>query len=131
MKNSIKTSNTPCHWFLDNKLSIHFGKEKTKTILFSPKSLSKSAKPLMIVKCNDVILKQYPFIEYLGCLLNNTLSSENMAVKVLTKVNGWLKFLNRQSEYLKPRLWCRVCNTIIQPHFDYVSSAWYQSLGKG
>ena len=49
--------NTLCDWFLDNKLSIHFGKEKTKTILFSPKNLSKSAEPL-IVKCNDLTLKQ-------------------------------------------------------------------------
>ena len=47
--------NTLCDWFLDNKLSIHFGEEKTKTILFSPKNLSKSAEPL-IVKRNDVIL---------------------------------------------------------------------------
>ena len=39
--------NTLCDWFLDNKLSIHFGEEKTKTILFSPKNLSKSAEPLM------------------------------------------------------------------------------------
>ena len=29
--------NSLCDWFLDNKLSIHFGEDKTKTILFSPK----------------------------------------------------------------------------------------------
>ena len=33
-----------CDWFLDNKLSIHFGEEKTKTILFSPKNLRKRAR---------------------------------------------------------------------------------------
>ena len=27
-----------CDWFLDNKLSIHFGEDKTKSILFSSKN---------------------------------------------------------------------------------------------
>ena len=54
-----------------------------------------------------------------------------MAVKVLTKVNGRLRSLYRQSKYLNQRLRCMLCNTIIQPHFDYVSSAWYPNLGKG
>ena len=35
--------NTLCDWFIDNKLSIHFWEEKTKTILFTPKNFSKSA----------------------------------------------------------------------------------------
>ena len=40
-----KDFNTLCDWFLDNKLSIHFGEDKTKTILFSP---PKKAKVLTI-----------------------------------------------------------------------------------
>ena len=51
-----------------------------------------------------------------------------MAEKVLEKVNGRLKFLYRQSEYLNKRLRRMHCNTIIQPHFDYASSAWYPNL---
>ena len=122
--------NSLCDWFLDNKLSIHFGEDKTKTILFSPKNLSKGAEPL-IVKRNDVTLKQFSSVEYLGCLLDSTLSGEEMAVKVLTKVNGRLRFLYRQGKYLNKRLRRMLCNTIIQPHFDYASSAWYPNLGKG
>ncbi len=37
--------NTLCDWFVDNKLSIHFGEDKTKSILFSPKNLRKRAEP--------------------------------------------------------------------------------------
>ena len=29
--------NSLCEWFIDNKLSIHFGEEKTKSILFGTK----------------------------------------------------------------------------------------------
>ena len=30
--------NTLYDWFVDNKLSIHFGEDKTKSILFSPET---------------------------------------------------------------------------------------------
>ena len=73
--------NSLCDWFLDNKLSIHFGEDKTKTILFSPKNLSKNAAPL-IIKRKEIVLKQHTFVEYLGCLLDNTLSGKDMAEKV-------------------------------------------------
>ena len=65
---------------------------KKKSVLFSPKNLSKNAAPL-IVKRNDIILKQHNFVEYLGCLLDNTLSGKDMAEKVLDKVNGRLNIL--------------------------------------
>ena len=122
--------NSLCDWFLDNKLSIHFGEDKTKTILFSPKNLSKRAAPI-IVKRNDITLKQHSCVEYLGCLLDNTLTGKDMAEKVLEKVNGRLRFLYRQSKFLNKRLRRMLCNTLIQPHFDYASSAWYPNLSKG
>jgi len=37
-----------CDWFVDNKLSIHFGEDKTKSILFSNKRKAKTASPLNI-----------------------------------------------------------------------------------
>ena len=33
-----KTFSNICDWFVDNKLSIHFGEDKTKSILFSTKN---------------------------------------------------------------------------------------------
>ena len=47
------------------------------------------------------------------------------------KVNGRLRFLYRQGKYLNPRLRRMLCNTIIQPHFDYACSAWYPNLTQG
>ena len=128
MKNLIRIS--LCYWFLDNNLSITFGEDKTKTILFSPKNLKKRAEPLL-VKRNGVILKKLSSVEYLGCLIDSVLSDEDMALKVLTKVNGKLRFLYRQGKYLNKRLRRMLCNTIIQPHFDYASSAWYPNLSRG
>ena len=37
-----------CDWFVDNKLSIHFGEDKTKSILFCSKDKLKNSKTLNI-----------------------------------------------------------------------------------
>ena len=37
-----------CEWFLDNKLSIHFGEDKTKSILFGSKHKLKKVGKLNI-----------------------------------------------------------------------------------
>ena len=67
---------------------------------------------------------------YLGCILEKTVSWESMAHKVISKVNARLKFLQWKNKYLTPNLHCLLCNTSIQPHFDYACSAWYPDLSK-
>ena len=37
-----------CDWFIDNKLSIHFGEDKTKSILFASQRKSRTIKKLNI-----------------------------------------------------------------------------------
>ena len=83
--------NSLCKWFIDNKFSIHFGKEKTKCILFGTKGHLKSQTDLNI-KYGDIKLKQHSKVTYLGCILDNNLSGESMATKVLGLVNGGLNF---------------------------------------
>ena len=67
---------------------------------------------------------------YLGCLLDETLSGESMALKVINKINSRLRFLYRKNRFLSPRLRRLLCNSLIQPHFDYACSAWYPNLNK-
>ena len=47
----MKTLKT-CDWFVDNKLSIHFGEDKKKSILFASKRRAKNIRQLNI-KCKD------------------------------------------------------------------------------
>ena len=49
---------TLCDWYVDNKLSIHFVEDKTKSILFGSKHKIKKSKPLK-VQYNDIKIKQY------------------------------------------------------------------------
>ena len=64
-----------CDWFVENKLSIHFGEDKTKAILFGSKYKIKKAEKLQI-RYHDIEIKQHSNVTYLGCVLNNTLSSQ-------------------------------------------------------
>ena len=51
-----------------------------------------------------------------------------MALKVINKINSRLKFLHRKNKFLTPALRRLLCNALVQPHFDYASSAWYPNL---
>ena len=121
--------NSLCEWFIDNKLSIHFGEEKTKSILFGTKGHLKNQKDLNI-KYGDIKIKQHSKVTYLECVLDNDLSGESMATKVLGLINGRLKFLYRKQRFLTYPLRRLLCNALIQPHYDYACSAWYPSRSK-
>ena len=118
-----------CEWFVDNRLSIHFGDDKTKSILFSSKHNLKKGNQINIVYKNNII-KQHSKVPYLGCILDETLSGESMALKVIQKINMKLRFLYRKNKFLTPLLRRMLCNAIIQPHFDYACLVWYSNLTK-
>ena len=119
-----------CNWFVDNKLSIHFWEDnRTKSILFTSKRKFTNARKLN-VRYKNIKIKQHSEITYLGCVLDETLSGENMALKGLNKINGKLKFLYRKNKFLTPTLRRILWNVIIQPHFDYACSARYVDLNE-
>ena len=100
-----KNFNSLCDWFLENKLSIHFGDDKTKSILFGRKKC-KNLKNLNI-KRGEIKIKQHLMVTYLGCVLDENLSGESMATKMLGKINGKLKFLyGKQSFLITPFVGC-------------------------
>ena len=60
---NVDFSNT-CHWFVDNKVSIHLGEDKTKSTLFASKFKNKNIKKLNI-KYGDIQIKQHSQVKYL------------------------------------------------------------------
>ena len=79
-------------WFVDNKLSIHFGEDKTKSILFSSKSKIKKASPLNI-QYKGKKVKQYSKVTYLGCIFDETLPVCLPASLSRSLENLWLLML--------------------------------------
>ena len=47
-----------CEWFIDNKLSIRFGGQETKSILFGTTKRLKNSRNLNI-RCKDIEIKQH------------------------------------------------------------------------
>ena len=115
--------------FLDNKLSIHFGEDKIKSILFGSKHKIQKSKPLNI-QYNDINIKQYSKVTYLVCIFDEPCSGESMAIHVINKIYSRLRFLYRQNRFLDFPLGRLLCNAMIQPFFDYASNAWYPNLNK-
>ena len=128
-ENLNRNFNSLCDWFVDNKLSIHFGEDKTKSIVFGTKKRLKNIDEINIRR-NDIKIKQHTTVTYLGCILDNTLSGESMALKAMGKIGGRLKFLYRKQSFLTPTLRRLLCNALIQPHFDYACTSWYANLNK-
>ena len=118
-----------CDWFIDNKLSIHLGEDKTKSILFGTKLSIKQAEQLNIVY-GKVKIKHYTKVTYLSCILDGSLSGGLMVLQVLNKIISRLRFLYRQNRFLNKLLRRLQCNAMIQSFFDCDCPAWYASLRK-
>ena len=111
----IKNFSMLCDWFVDNKLTIHFGEDKAESILFGSKNKFKKSKPLNIQN-NDIKIKQYSKVTHLGCIFGETLSGESMAIHVINKINSRLRFLYRQNRFFNfpfPRLLCNANPTFL------------------
>ena len=106
-----------CTWYSSPLLSYH-----AKRQLKDQRDLN--------LKYGDIEIKQHSRVTYLGCILDNILSGEHMAAKVLNTVHNRLKFLYRKQKFLSLSLRRLLCNALIQPHFDYACAAWYPLLNK-
>ena len=114
---------------MDIKLSIHFGEDKTKSILFSSKRKIKNVSSLNI---------QYKeFKQYIKGYKRNIFrlhSWRNNLWRIyghtrLHKVNFRLRFLYRE-KFLDILLRRVLCNAMIQPFLDSACNAWYSNLNK-
>ena len=116
-----------CDWFVVNKLSIHFGEDKTKYILFDTKYRLNKVSSLDF-KYGEIHVKQYHAVTYLGCSLDENLSGVKMVWKVISKIYSRLRFLYRKNKFLSPPFGRLLCKSLMQVHFDYACSAWYPNL---
>ena len=97
-------------WFVDNRLSIQFGKDKTKSILFASKLKIKKV-PKLNINYKNIQIKQYSKVTFLDCILDETVSRESMVLDIISKINTRLKFLHRK----------KIFNLILIMHLSLVS----------
>ena len=94
-----KNFSSVCYSFLDNKLSIYFGEDKTKSLFFSTKNGKRKIRTFEI-QCGVVEIKQYSKVTYLGSELDESLSGEAMTLKVINKISGRFKFIYKKNRYI-------------------------------
>ena len=85
-------------WFVDNKLSIYFGEDKTKSILFASKCKIKNLQKIEIIY-NNIRIRYHSRVTYLGCILEETMSGESMGHIVISRVNARLKLLHKKNKF--------------------------------
>ena len=85
-KQLLRDFSSLCDQFVDNKLSVYFGQDKTKLILFGTKHKRRNANTLNIVY-NGTEIKQYEKVKYLGCTFDQSLPGESIALNVIDKCN--------------------------------------------
>ena len=83
-----------------NKLSVHFGKDKTKSILFSPKHRSKSIGQTDI-SYKDSKIKHTQNNTFLPCALDECLTRESIAMQVYTNITSKLDFHIEKAGFTK------------------------------
>ena len=87
-----------CEWFLDNKQSLHFGEDKTKSILFGTRCKFRKVGKLNNTY-QDIAIKRNSQVTYLDCILDETMSVEPMAYKTIKKINPRLNYLFRKKHF--------------------------------
>ena len=76
------------------------------------------------IEYGEIHIKQYHTVIYLGCSLDETLSGESMALKVVNKINSRLRFPYRKNIFMSSSFRRLLCNFPIHTRFDYSCSAW-------
>ena len=76
----------------------------------------------MVVGDSEITAKQT--VTYLGCILDNTLTGEGMAVKVIAKINLRIQFLPRISHLIDRKALEILAGALVQGHFDFACTSW-------
>ena len=88
--------------FVNNKLSIHIGEDKKKSILFASKQRAKNVCQLNIEykdKCTTAFGSNISWMHPRQINIR-----EQMALKVINKIHGKLKFLYGKNTFRSPEL---------------------------
>ena len=82
------------------------------------------------VICNGNVIESKSNVTYLGVTLDQFLSGEIIASNILYKSSNKLTFLYRNAGKFNLETKKLLISALIQCHFDYTCSAWYNGLSK-
>ena len=112
-------------WMVDNKLSLHA--EKMESIVFGTARMLKHSGDFSVTLGSSSI-GRVSSVKYLGVDLDERLTGEIHARRVLGSISSRLSFLHRKAGLLNCKTRKSLCLALIQPLFDYCSTAWHEGL---
>ena len=86
---------------MDNKLSIHFGEDKTRFIIFASKCKQRKV-PQLNFTYKNIQIEQNSKATNLGCILDEKMAEGLMSLKVINEIHSRYKFLQRKNKFLTP-----------------------------
>ena len=98
-------------WLVDNKLSLHLGKNECD--LFGPSRKFKSGGQFE-VKCHNHVIKASDHVKYLGVTIDKYLRCDLIVNEIIKIVNARLKFLYRNGASLNNRSRSTLASALIQ-----------------
>ena len=120
-KNLGKELESCSNWLVDNKLPLHLG--KTECILFGSKRKLK--------RVSNFQVSSQKSVKYLGLNIDQSLLGEVIVNNTIKKANSRLKFLYRQANNCLSETSRKTLSvSLIQCHFDYSCSSWYEGVCK-
>ena len=106
-------------------MSLHLG--KTQSILFGTKRRLSTGVTLNVI-CNGNVIESKSNVTYL--VIDQFLSGEIIASNIIYKSSNKLKFPYRNAGKFNLETKKLLISDLIQCHFDYTCSAWYNGLSK-
>lgn len=101
-----------CEWLIDNKLSIRFRVDKTKTNYFI---LKKKPCQNFCISYRDSSRKQHDTVDYLGCYLDSAPSLNNCNTRAQMALDTPICKTNKGQKgvsFLGPRIWNKLSSNI-------------------
>jgi len=102
---------------------------KIEAILFGSAAKLKKC-PNSEIRVGDLNYTFKQEVKLLGCILDNKMTGDSMAVVALSKISNRIKFLARQNAYLDRQTMIMLAGALVQPHFNYAVTFWYSGSKK-
>ena len=98
-------------------------------MLFGTPTMLKRANPLKLYHGSS-LLEQVKSFKYLGVTFDSKMNFDAHIKNTMSKISSRIGILGRIRNYLPLKYRIMVFNSIIQPHFDYLSTIWSNTYAK-
>ena len=115
-------------WLAVNKLSLNV--KKTKFMLFHTAQKKNIKNIIPQLKIGDVLIKRTEDFNFLGLIINETLSWKPHVNSVSNRISKYIGVLNRLKRYLPCAILKTIYVSLVQSKMNYALLAWGYNCGR-